>query len=244
MLLGIDLAWGSRAHSGVAALSSTGQLLSSGRIGADDEIIAFVRAHASGPLVAAFDAPLVVHNRTGRRPCEAEVQRRYGRRGAVAYPCNLGNPLFAQGPRAARICGQLDIDLSIWSTGHRRAIEVYPHAAMVVLFGLDRVIPYKAKTGRDLEQLRAAFAVLTALMEEQLPELGLADNPRWRMLRQRCHAAPRKADLKAAEDEIDAIFCAYLAYLWCRDGRAGNDVLGDDASGCIVVPRRQDLPPL
>jgi predicted RNase H-like nuclease len=115
---------------------------------------------------------------------------------------------------------------------------------MVVLFQLDYVIPYKSKQGRTLESLRAAFHRLTELMEVELPELQLAYHPRWREIRQICRAAQRKSQLGAVEDELDAIFCVYLAYLWHRDGPAGNDVLGDDAAGCMVVPRPcRPLPP-
>lgn len=124
----------------------------------------------------------------------------------------------------------------------RRAVEVYPHPAMIVLFELDYVIPYKSKQGRTLDSLKGAFHRLTESME-RLPEFRLADHPRWQDLRRHCRAAQRSHELGAVEDEVDAIFCAYLAYLWHRDGSARNDVLGDDATGCIIVPRpRGPLP--
>lgn len=243
-LIGIDLAWGMRARTGVAVADATGRLVASVSIRTDEEITSFVDTHAgTGALVAAIDAPLVVRNPTGRRPCEAEVQRLYGRYGAAAYPANLTNPAFAEGTRGSRICQLLQLDLSSESRALRRAIEVYPHPAMVVLFELDYVIPYKSKQGRTLDGLKAAFQRLLALMERRLPELRLAEHQRWQELRGHCGTAQRKSQLGAVEDEIDAIFCAYLAYLWHRDGSGGNDVLGDDASGCIVVPRpRRPLP--
>jgi predicted RNase H-like nuclease len=235
--VGIDLAWGTRARTGLAAADRTGRLVASHTALTDDEIVAFVADHAGdGPVVVAFDAPLVVRNPTGRRPCEAEVHRRYGRYGAGAYPANLGNPAFAAGTRAWRLCDRLGLNVVSTSAADRRAIEVYPHPAMVVLLDLERVIPYKAKPGRSLEDLRAAFARLATAMEG-LPELRLAESPRWHELRDRCAHAGRKSELKRAEDEIDAIFCAHLAHRWHREGSAGNDVLGDDESGCIVVPR-------
>jgi predicted RNase H-like nuclease len=115
---------------------------------------------------------------------------------------------------------------------------------MVVLFELRYVIPYKSKQGRTLESLKAAFHRLTELMEVKLPELQLAGHPRWQEIRRICRAAQRKSELGAVEDELDAIFCVYLAYLWHRDGAAGNDVLGDNAGGCMIVPRPlRPLPP-
>jgi predicted RNase H-like nuclease len=243
-LVGIDLAWGERARTGVAVADGTGRLVDSRSVRTDEEITAFVNANAgSGPLVAAIDAPLVVRNPTGRRACEAEVQRLYGRYGAAAYPANLTNPAFANGTRGSRICSLLRLDIVSASTAPRRAVEVYPHPAMVVLFELDYVIPYKSKQGRTLDGLKAAFHRLTELMEQKLPELQLADHQRWHDIRRHCRVAQRKSELGAVEDELDAIFCAYLAYLWHRDASATNDLLGDDATGCIIVPRpRRSLP--
>ena len=165
------------------------------------------------------------------------MQRAYGRYGAGPYPANLGNPMFATGTRGARLCSVLDLDLCVDSMAGRRAVEVYPHPAMVALFGLDRVIPYKNKKGRTLESLHAAFERLMLLMETRLADLQLASSARWVELRATAGAARRKVDLDRIEDEVDAIFCADLAHRWHRDGRAGNDVFGDDAGGAIVVPR-------
>jgi predicted RNase H-like nuclease len=203
----------------------------------DEEIVEFFSRHASGAVVAAVDAPLVVRNATGRRECEAAVQRAYGRYGAGPYPSNLGIPSFASGPRGAGVCDALGLELSVASVASRRAIEVYPHPAMVVLLGLDRVIPYKAKSGRSFDSLTAAFETLMTAMETRLKELALPDSPRWSELRSMATGAARKADLKRIEDEIDAIFCAHLAYRWHRDGIGGNDVFGDDEGGAIVLPR-------
>ena len=44
-------------------------------------------------------------------------------------------------------------------------IEVYPHAATVALFGLDKTLKYKAKPGRDLDSLRAELLRLMGLVE-------------------------------------------------------------------------------
>jgi len=203
----------------------------------DDEIVEFVRRHAPGDVVAAIDAPLIVRNASGRRDCEAQVQRAFGRYGAGPYPANLGNPVFAAGARGARLCSTLDLDMCIDCPAGRRAVEVYPHPAMVVLLQLDRVLPYKNKKGRTVESLREAFGRLLSLMELQLGDLRLPSSARWRELRRIAEAASRKVDLDRIEDEVDAIFCAHLARRWHRDGRAGNDVFGDDAGGAIVVPR-------
>ena len=220
----------------MAVAEPDGRLSASRSARTDDEIVEFFSHHADGGVVAAFDAPLVVRNPIGRRECEAEVQRAFGRYGAGPYPSNLGNPSFAAGPRGGHLCAALGLDLSIRSVGPRRAVEVYPHPAMVVLLGLDRVIPYKSKSGRSFESLAAAFETLMSAMESRLVELTLSESPRWVELRALAENAERKADLKRIEDEIDAIFCAHLAHRWHRDGMGGNEVFGDDEGGAIVIP--------
>src|SRR4030095_2332576 len=89
--VGIDLAWGGRRPSGLAALDPDGRVVDEGWGTTDDDILGFLAARAAGGAVVARDAPLGGTNPAGtRRPCEAEVQRHYGRVGAGPYPTNLG----------------------------------------------------------------------------------------------------------------------------------------------------------
>jgi predicted RNase H-like nuclease len=113
-------------------------------------------------------------------------------------------------------------------------IEVYPHPAMVALFGLDRVIPYKGKSGRSVEFRRAAFADLVRHLEAREP-LALGSSARWADIRAAVDHAARQVDLDRLEDEIDAVFCAHLAWLWHHEGDSMT-VYGDLATGYIVTP--------
>jgi len=121
--------------------------------------------------------------------------------------------------------------------GRRVCIEVYPHPAMVSLFLLDRVIPYKIKQGRDLPSLKASYQRLLDHLETTCGAvLALAGSARWTELRTIASGALRKSELNLIEDEIDAILCAYLAWLWATD-RDAMVVHGDFATGYIVTPR-------
>jgi predicted RNase H-like nuclease len=114
---------------------------------------------------------------------------------------------------------------------------------MVSLFGLDRVIPYKSKKGRDFESLSFAFGTLMDHMETTLGGvLKLERSPHWLELRALAHAATRKSDLGRIEDEVDAVFCAYLAWLWVNDPTV-MQVYGDLAFGYIVSPPPPVVPP-
>lgn len=238
--IGIDLAWGERARTGVARLADDGRLAGSASVRTDDEIAAFLGAEATGPgVVAAIDAPLVVPNDTGQRPCEREMGRLFGRFHAAAYPANRGNPAFAVQPRGARLAHRFAWRLDpavVPGRDDSVALEVYPHPAMVSLFGLDRVIPYKGKRGRDVSARQSAFEVLLNHMEVAWgPLLRLDDSARWTHLRDRVRDRPRQVDLDVVEDEVDAIVCAALAWMWLHD-RDRLMVLGDAASGYIVTP--------
>lgn len=231
--VGVDLAWGQRARSGLAALDPAGGLLAVGEAVTDDEVVDWVAGHAPGGCVVAFDAPLVVTNRTGRRPCEAEVSRVFGRFHAGAHPSNLSRPGFADGGRAMRLARRLELDVDPQATGPRLALEVYPHPATVTLFGLDRVLAYKQRPGRSVDDLRTALATLMRHLEA-LPDLDLRCDP-WTGLVAQLAAATRKVDLKRVEDQVDAVLCAYVALhraLRPRD----SVVIGDVATGYIVVP--------
>src|SRR6266536_1659851 len=87
--IGVDLAWGGKNPSGLAVLDEDGKVVAEDVLVGDGEIAEFVSAHDAGGAVLALDAPLVVRNPTGRRACEAELQRRYGQLGAGPYPSNL-----------------------------------------------------------------------------------------------------------------------------------------------------------
>nr|WP_188037028.1 DUF429 domain-containing protein [Actinotalea sp. JY-7885] len=236
--LGVDLAWGERNRTGLAALDESGRLVASSTVRTDDEIKEFVDQHGRGDVVAAIDAPLVVPNETGRRECEALLQAEFGRYDAGAHSSNRSRP-WLNPPRGEVLANRLgwDVDPTVSpGPGRSVAIEVYPHPAMVTLFDLDRVLPYKNKPGRTTASRRSAFLVLLDAMEELCEEpMRLRAQARWADIRTVITAAERPMHLAAVEDEVDAIFCAYLAWLWARQDSALR-VLGDARVGYIVVP--------
>ncbi|GEK22950.1 DUF429 domain-containing protein [Cellulomonas xylanilytica] len=244
--LGIDLAWAARAKTGMAALDADGRLVASTSVVTDDEIAAFVATHTSGTVVAAIDAPLIVPNATGSRMAEQLVSREFGPYNAGAYPSNRSRPLFDP-PRAETLCRRFGWDPDpATPPGQDRsvAIEVYPHPAMVVLFALSTVLPYKARRGRDVDGLRTAFVSLLDHLERACDEpLRLTTSPRWAEIRVAVTSAGRIVDLDRVEDEVDAVLCAYLAWLW-GTGSPMMRVVGDVDSGYIVVPGSPSVAPL
>ena len=235
--VGLDLAWGMTARTGVAVVASDGHLVASASVVHDPEIRDFLRPYADSIRTAAIDAPLVVKNPSGQRPCERQIGAAFGRFEASAHSSNLGRQYFVA-PRGARLAEHFgwDMDPGVRpSPGRPTCIEVYPHPAMVSLFGLDRTIKYKGRHGRTVIYRQAAFDVLLGHMATHLTTLRLADHPRWSALRDIAVHATRPVDLETIEDEIDAIFCAHLAWLWVT-APEGLMVFGDFDAGYIVTP--------
>jgi predicted RNase H-like nuclease len=239
---GVDLAWAGRNPTGVAVVDAFGRLVHLGAVRDDAAVLAALSPYVQGDCLAAFDAPLVVTNHTGQRPAETALNRDFRRFEAGAHPANTTKPEFADVPRGARLARALGLDMDPRSSATRRAIEVYPHPATVVLFRLARTLKYKAKPGRHLDQLRSELLLLMDGIEKlthAAVPLRVARHDDWAQLRRQVVTAQRKSDLRRAEDPVDAVVCAYVA-LYAQHCPAGVTIYGDFATGYIVTP---SLPP-
>lgn len=235
---GVDLAWAGRNPTGVAVIDADGALVSMCAVRDDDEILAALRPFVRGDCLVAFDAPLVVTNPSGQRPAETALNRDFRRYEAGAHPCNTGKPEFAEGPRAGRLAAALGLDMNPRSPAVRRAIEVYPHAATVALFRLERTLKYKAKPGRTVDGLKSELLLLMDGVERlaQAPvPVRVAGHADWVALRRSAAAAQRKSELRRAEDPVDAVVCAYVA-LYAQRTPANVTIYGDLDTGYIVTP--------
>jgi ppGpp synthetase/RelA/SpoT-type nucleotidyltranferase len=100
----------------------------------------------------------------------------------------------------------------------------------VALFGLDRILGYKARPGRDLEHLRGELLRLLSLVESVV-----TTDATWAGLRAGVETATRKSELRVVEDQADAVVCAYVA--WYADHHPDRvTTYGDPATGQIVTP--------
>jgi predicted RNase H-like nuclease/ppGpp synthetase/RelA/SpoT-type nucleotidyltranferase len=236
--VGLDLAWGKKRPSGIAVVDDDGRLVEVGAATDDTSIAALLRPYVDHDCTVGIDAPLIVTNPTGQRPAETALNRDFHRFEAGAHPANTSKPEFSGTPRGARLARGLDLDMDPASTAPRRAIEVYPHPATVVLFRLGRTLKYKHKQGRRFDVLRAELIRLMDEIEglaDADPPLRVRDNDGWIELRQAVENAERKSELRRAEDPIDAVMCAYVALY---ASRRPDDVTtyGDFATGYIVTP--------
>jgi predicted RNase H-like nuclease/ppGpp synthetase/RelA/SpoT-type nucleotidyltranferase len=236
--VGLDLAWGERRPTGVAVISGDGALVHISAQTDDASILASIAPFVADDCVVGIDAPLIVTNPTGNRPCEAALNRDFRGFEAGTHPSNTGKPEFANGTRGARLAAAMDLDLDPHSPRPRRALEVYPHAASVALFRLGRTLKYKHKQGRKRDTLQSELLRLMNLIEglrDAAVPLRVAGHDDWLRLRRSVETATRKSELRRAEDPVDAVLCAYVALYAVR---RPDDVTfyGDADTGYILTP--------
>ncbi len=247
--IGVDLAWSSRNPTGLAALRWHGDMASlveplpEALVYTDQEIAAYIaQVSTSGGVVVAIDAPLTVPNRTGQRPGEKALNAAFARFHAGAHPANRerlagynngtvrGEDVLAQlQTLGIRHDPVLTPRLSI-----RQVFEVYPHPAMVVLFQLDKVLKYKAKPQTPHHERLIAFRRYQHHLfnlRNNTPALTLPES-----LLSETHLTKKGRALKAYEDQLDAVFCAYLALYYWWWGTERCHIFGDVEHGYIVAP--------
>jgi predicted RNase H-like nuclease len=233
--VGLDLAWGERNRTGLAVLDRTGTLRDMRSVGTDDEIEKALTPYDD--VLVGVDAPLIVRNDTGTRACERELNADFARFQAGCHPSNRRLPWFADGGRAWRLATRLDLATDQGSAARRRVIEVYPHPATVVLFGLDRTLKYKRRN-RDLSSRRRAFTDLIIGLEgleRAEPPLAVRGNADWWHTRNQAEHARRHVDLDRLEDAVDAVTCAYVA-LFATRRPDRTTTYGDATDGSITTP--------
>ncbi len=242
--LGLDLAWSSANPSGAAVLDERGNL-SEARSDLTDNasILAWVRANLAPTMVIGIDMPTIVPNDLGYRPCERELAADFRRFHAAPYPANRKR--FPDGGRARLLLDALAadgfverLDLGAKARG-RYAFEVFPHPALVRLFGLPSIFRYKKKPAR------AWPAVLDAWRDYRaaLASLAQADPPLHLPAHIPLAAAVR--GYKASDDLLDGITCAYVAaFLWrWGTGAPHARIYGNLADGYIAIPDRTVISP-
>lgn len=239
--LGIDLGWQSQP-SGVCCLAlqnTTLTLLDLDRADTINEVLAWIDQWAGDQETVgiAVDAPTLIPNQTGMRLPDRLAHQYFGRYHAGCYPANLNRPF------AERTVG---FGLSLEARGFTHApditprqpgrfqIEVFPHPAQIHLFGLDRIIKYKkgriAERQTGLGKLRSYILAILPTLHPALEITAIEQEEFLPPIPQ------RGVDLKALEDRLDSLICAYVAAHWWYWGTERNCVLGNYATGYIVVP--------
>ena len=240
--IGIDLGWKSQP-SGLCYLEWIDgqlQLLDLDRKEAIADILTWIdqSVKLDEPAIIAVDAPTLIPNESGSRLPDKLSHKYFGRYHAGCYPANKNLP-FAE--------RTINFGLQLESRGFAHAptieaqklsryqIEVFPHPAIVNLFNLERILKYKK--GR-LSERRKSLIKLQNYLLDILPSFSPPLRP-LRLCGSFLLEIPTTgAALKATEDKLDSLICAYVAAYWWYWGEERNLVLGDRTTGYIVIPQR------
>lgn len=232
-IVGIDLAWGEKNPDGVTVLAFERGLghapthletfLSRGDAPLFSSLSRFLQM---AKVMVAIDAPTICRSEVGSRPVDKECTRKFGRYEAGCHPVN--RRLCARPFRIAEAFEAAGFLLSTDLVRDRIVSEVYPHPAMIRLFGLDKTIKYKK--GRVAAK-RAEFSRyqshLTAFLDREMP---------WLMASARHRTLLTTPWSKPAEDQVDSILCAVIAYRHLKYRGEKSETLGDDTHGHILIP--------
>lgn len=246
--LGIDFGWKSQP-SGLCCLEWTGEqleLLDIDRQESIADILTWIdeSIQPEEPALIAVDAPTLIPNLSGSRLSDKLSHKYFGKYHAGCYPANLSLP-FAE--------RTVNFGLELESRGFAHAptiepqkpgryqIEVFPHPAIVNLFNLERILKYKKGrlSERRLELIKLQEYICKILPQLQ-PSLNIENNLRasTKIVSILFSELPHTgAALKAIEDKLDSLICAYVAAHWWYWGEQRNLVLGDRTTGYIIIPK-------
>lgn len=235
MFIGVDLGWRSGA-SGVCCLLLKGDKLQLTRLCCQpdlDSVLALIDevAPTDVPAMVGVDAPLIIPNEKGMRSPDRLAHKYFGKFHAGCYPANQNSPFatrltqFSRDLTSRGFCHATALEPQV---SGRYQIEVFPHPATIQLFNLPRILKYKkgrlAERAKGLNQLRDLILERLPVHEPMLTELALPMIP-----------TTGKA-MKAVEDQLDSVLCAYVSAYWWYWGLTRNHVLGSEADGYIVIP--------
>lgn len=241
VFIGIDLAWKASNPSGGAVIREGRLVASTGNLGSNGEIIAFISEYLpqKGGAVVGVDAPLRVPNQTGSRPCDTALSADWRRFHAGALPANRARLAEEGVVRGEVLVAGLvqELRFAEAATIPRRSqarlvCEVFPHPAHISLFGLERILKYKRGTVDERRVEMARYQQLLRELRKASPPLKGTK----KLLTGVDVADLRGRGLKEYEDMLDAITCAYVAsYLW-EYGPKAAITYGSVTEGSILVP--------
>jgi predicted RNase H-like nuclease len=262
--LGVDLAWAERNPSGVAVLAGARFPLrlvaGPGTLPTHAATLDWLAGCLDRPgrqlaTAIGIDAPLL-GLAGGRRPCDDEVSRLFGRFHASTHSPPRAPDLARFTAHLRRRYGARSFAPGVRPTCGRPAIrEVYPNALQVLLFDLERrggtIVPYKRRRFRRKRAwvtrgLRPFIGRCRRVLEAAYVDWSA---PGWQTLvARRPRVTMTAAELKAIEDRWDAVLCAVAvalehlapdtmrAYAGGRAGWRGGYILAP-----TLMPHRREL---
>lgn len=238
-LAGIDLAWNIDKNNSAMAIGELSEKELSisalfSNLKGTNQIISKFDDDIRG---VAIDAPLIIKNKSGQRQCERELSRAYGCKGAGCHSTNLG-----------RFPGSMTVKFSSQLQGFKHRgnpyedkfqIEVYPHPAIIEMFGLNKRLLYKKGGVAVRREGQIALSNhIKSLKNSKFLKLNIEDSIQ-RQLKANYILSLNGQSLKNNEDALDSIICLYICALYIKDDSRHDHTFGIESvdNGYIYVPR-------
>lgn len=208
--------------------------------GSDPDIPALLRAAEKLGVnqidLIALDIPLAYSEVSSRRSADAAISKAFGGKGCATHSPGASRP----GPISSALHDQLrrrGYELQtdgLRADSPKRAIEVYPHPALLTLLGRNYRVPYKvAKSGKYWkgQSVRQRVANLvnefSGIYDRLTDEFGPLpiDLPN-------LDDVPTLSYLKRYEDALDALVCAWVG----QQHLLGRTLAYGDHDAAIWVP--------
>lgn len=235
--MGLDLGWTPRDSSGGVVLEPTEdggvQVVSADSLRSHEDTLRWITRNRGRSLCTlVINAPIIVENLSGARPCDRQLLEHFSRYRIDEY---ANNTVSASHPRTmGRALMRMGFDPNPQS-GSDRLVETHTQAAQVLLFGVDR--PVRLKQG-PIGARKEAVQRLRELIEEHLFEGSPALHPSQGLDTMMDAHLPdlNGTRLGELEERLEALLAAYVgAYL----GQCGTEAcafLGDLDGGYILLP--------
>lgn len=234
--LGLDLGWTPRDSSGGVVLELQGEgvhVVSADSLRAHEDTLRWItRNRGRGQCLLTVNAPIIVENLSGARPCDKLLQEHFSRYRIDEY---ANNTVGASHPRTmGRALMRMGFDPNPSAEGDR-IIETHTQSAQVMLFGVDR--PVRTKTG-PIGGRKEAVARLRELITERMingsPKLLPSTELDTLMT---AHLPDLNGTrLGELEERIEALICAYIGAFLGQRGPDACAFLGDLDRGYILLP--------
>ncbi|MFZ5478860.1 MAG: hypothetical protein ACOZNI_18955 [Myxococcota bacterium] len=236
--LGLDLGWTPRDSSGGCVLEPTEdggvRLVSADSLRSHEDTLRWItRNRGRSTCTLTINAPIIVENLSGARPCDRLLLEHFARYRIDEY---ANNTVSASHPRTmGRALMRMGFDPNPQSEGDR-LVETHTQAAQVMLFGVDR--PVRLKAG-PIGARKEAVQRLRELIAERMLQGG----------KPVLHMTPELDQLMAAhlpdlngtrlgelEEKLESMLCAYVGAFLGQVGTDGCAFLGDLDTGYILLP--------
>lgn len=235
--MGLDLGWTPRDSSGGVVLEAADdggvRVVSAESLRSHEDTLRWItRNRGRGSCTLAINAPIIVENLSGARPCDRQLLEHFSRFRIDEY---ANNTVSASHPRTiGRALMRMGFDPDPQSEGDR-IVETHTQAAQVLLFGVDR--PIRLKAG-PIGGRKEAVQRLRELIVERLYTGTPALHPGGELeLLMNAHLPDLNGTrLGEVEERLEALLCAYVAAFLGQVGAEACAFLGNIDQGYILLP--------